>query len=61
MTGIPTGFGRDLGKEWKIDARCYFHKFGRWYVVPHSFPAALCDPSGFAYFKSEKDLLDCRY
>jgi hypothetical protein len=59
MTGIPTGFGRDLCLEWKVNARGYYHKFGRWYQVPMSFPAALCDPNGYAYFQTEEDLRSC--
>ena len=59
MSGVPTAYGRDLRKEWKLDARCYFHKFGRWYQVPLSFPAALCDPKGYALFSTEDDLKNC--
>jgi hypothetical protein len=59
MTGIPTAFGKDKCKEWKIDGRCYFDKNGSWYVIPQSFPAALCDPNGYVYFKTENDLKNC--
>ncbi len=59
MSGVPTAFGRDLAKEWNIGARCYFHKFGRWYHVPLSFPVAYCDPKGYVLFGTEKELNAC--
>lgn len=59
MTGKPTAFGRDLCEEWKVDARGYFDKNGKWYDVPLSFPAALCDPKGYALFENEEELKMC--
>ena len=56
MTGTPTNYGRELGKKWNIDARCYFSKSGEWYAPPLSFPLALCDPKGYVYFQNEADL-----
>jgi hypothetical protein len=59
MASLRTGSGRELCKKWKVDARGYYHKDGTWYEVPLSFPAALWDPNGYAYFKTEADLANC--
>jgi hypothetical protein len=58
-TSGKAAFGRDLRREWKLDARCYFHIKGRGYNIPLSFPAALCDPKGYVFFKTEEDLKNC--
>jgi hypothetical protein len=57
-SGLPIT-GRDLCREWKVNARCYYHENGTIYDFPLSFPAALCDLSGYAYFETEKDLRTC--
>lgn len=59
MTGIPSGFGRDLCKEWGVSARGYFDKNGSWYMWPGSYPAAFCDPNGYVLFSSEDELKKC--
>ena len=59
MAGVPSAFGRDLVKEWNLNARGYFDKAGSWYHIPASYPAAYCDLDGYVLFKSDTELQSC--
>jgi hypothetical protein len=59
MSGLRSDSGKRLCQRWGVPAQGYFDKNGKWYHVPQSFPAALCDPRGYILFRAEKDLAGC--
>jgi hypothetical protein len=54
--------GKELRLRWGIPAaKAHFHRDGRFYQRPTSFPAALCDRYGYVVFKSDQELRDCAH
>lgn len=56
MGGYRTNSGDNLKKLWKIPAQqVRYHKDGTFFMPLDRFPAALCDPSGYILFNSQKE------
>jgi len=54
--------GRRLNREWKVGAKhALYREDGRWYHVPERFPGALFDANGYILFRTEADLVNCRF
>ena len=61
-TGMRTGSGRHLNKEWNIGAaHALYHKDGGWFHNLERFPGALCDPSGYVLFLDKESYLKSPY
>ncbi|WKZ32554.1 MAG: hypothetical protein QY316_11660 [Thermodesulfobacteriota bacterium] len=57
-----TDSGKRLNVAWGIGAKqALFHKDGKFYERLTQFPGALCDPSGYLFFRTEKEFLECPY
>jgi hypothetical protein len=52
--------GKKLNERWRIGAQhALYSKRGNWYHRLERFPGALCDPTGYILFDSQKALESC--
>ena len=62
MPGERSGSGRQLNREWGVNARhALYHVDGNFYERLESFPGALFDPNGYVLFETEDDYLNSPY
>ena len=62
MTGIRTNSGRQLNREWNVNAQhALYHKDGTFYENLERFPGALFDAGGYVLFINEQEYRSSAY